>query len=750
MEHHYERLQRRKSLAALVLCAAVAAPSQAGAQVSVDVGEPGGAPLAAEANQCLPSPPAKAGLARVGPLRSTGDSYPTWYEDTNGVRLELCMNPTDPFCALPPDSIPDPTRDASWPDNFPDEAFYTLAEATMTTNAGNALIVLGLEAAWAAEIVRPGDAIVFGRVRHRVDLATAGSYRITHPYGVDVFTVDAGGRRAINHTEDVGVAAMDFTQAMKSRIGPFLTWDPAVPPLAPPGYVGDPNTPHPVVGSALPEGAPPSQRQNYYRIESVRQLADGTWVPDPTNVIGNGAFPCPDRPNDRSCIQTNLFTLTGKVARINGVEVERASYRRDLEGKVTLAVHATSTRGQALTLTVPGRPDAVLRGEGTDYFANLELGALPAEIEVTNRSDPAGATDARKKLAPVDEVTISYAVYDATARTLTIGADSSDLFAAKENPPLLSAFAGGCNRPLVDGVLVVPELDSPPATVTVRSRMGGSDTARVEVLGGSPLLADAGADLVDVQQGTVVTLDGSRSAGPIESVQWTAPPGITLTQANTLMPSFVVPTVSEPTTLRFTLTIRSIDGVAQEDTVSVSIRYEAPPVVVIEAPTQTTVAPGSAVTLRGKATGTVTRVWWEQISGSPIVALAGNDPAVQTFTFPTAGTALVFRFSAEGPGGTVSENVVVAPSDAVQITQTNFRNNRFQWDIAGTAVLTSGSTVTITLDGNVVLGTAPIDPFGAWSFRLRDAPPNKRPTANSIVTAETTAGAKHSLGVTIQ
>ena len=35
-----------------------------------------------------------------------------------------------------------------------------------------------------------GDQISFARIRIRVDVPTAGTYVITHPYGVEVFTVD--------------------------------------------------------------------------------------------------------------------------------------------------------------------------------------------------------------------------------------------------------------------------------------------------------------------------------------------------------------------------------------------------------------------------------------------------------------------------------------------------------------------------------------------------------------------------------
>jgi hypothetical protein len=107
------------------------------------------------------------------------------------------------------------------------------------------------------------------------------TYRITHPYGVDTVVADKDGRARF--TDDIGAltSPADFSQTLRSRIGPFLTWDPAVAPVPPAGYIADPTIPHPVVGS--PFGT------NFFRVEG----------PD----IGGPGI---------NVVQTNLFTVQGK------------------------------------------------------------------------------------------------------------------------------------------------------------------------------------------------------------------------------------------------------------------------------------------------------------------------------------------------------------------------------------------------------------------------------------------------------
>ncbi len=242
--------------------------------------------------------PAKA-VETVGPIVPE-HGFPFWYEDSNGLRLELCID-GPPLCleglpdpGQPPLVAPDPADS-----NFPDEAFWWTGEAEMNlTGGGDALLVLAREAAFANEVPADGDQVSFSRVRIRATVPVAGAtYRVTHPYGVDTFEDVAGGTRGINFTEDVGCAlspdpndgGCDFSDAFFGRVDPFLTWDPAVAPAPPDGYVGNPNVNHRVVGS--PNGT------NFFLIERTSD-AQGNALPGGPVEVG----------------QTNLFAVQGKLA----------------------------------------------------------------------------------------------------------------------------------------------------------------------------------------------------------------------------------------------------------------------------------------------------------------------------------------------------------------------------------------------------------------------------------------------------
>ena len=176
---------------------------------------------------------AHADLARVGPTNlpsPAGHGFPIWYQDLNGMVLDLCLpNASDPgalqqnACLLVGPGLPDPPY--SFPTNFPDEAFYFNATSVMDMPAGKkATLVLALEAAFSVGPVVVGDQITFTRIRLFAGVPEPGIYTVTHPYGVETFPVDAvsAGNRDIVFSEDVGVARGVFDGALHSRVGPFL------------------------------------------------------------------------------------------------------------------------------------------------------------------------------------------------------------------------------------------------------------------------------------------------------------------------------------------------------------------------------------------------------------------------------------------------------------------------------------------------------------------------------------------------
>jgi hypothetical protein len=478
-------------------------------------------------------------LAARGPI-DPGNGFPRWYKDAAGVRLELAFDPADPRTPALGD-LPDPAAPVSFPGNFPDEAFYFLAEAELpvggSAQPGRARVVLALEAAFAAEVPAEGQQQVFARIRTRLDGGVPGAaYIFTHPYGqTDPIAADQDGR--ISVTEDIGAGALQFDVAVRDgQVAPFLRWTAD----APPGYLGDGAVEHTITGSPL--------GFDFFRVEgpSAGDVAGGT--PDPAD------------PGNRDKVFTDLFTLQGRISTLAGAEVQRAVYSRD-SGAVVLDVFAVSEPGQ--TLHAGG---ATLTGSGTGYHVRAAATAVPSTVDVVNSTDvpPTIVT------VPVtDVVTVTTADYDLIEQRLTVDAVSSDL----DDPPVLTVTGFG---PLTAGKEFAP-VDVAPATVTVTSSHGGSTTRHVLVTGpaapSDPVTAKAGPDR-PVTAGEVTILDAGASTGAGLTYLWEqiSGPPVTLTGAGEVRASFVAPAAG---TLEFRLTVQSAAGTAV-DTVSVQVSPVTP------------------------------------------------------------------------------------------------------------------------------------------------------------------------------
>ena len=123
------------------------------------------------------------GLAEVGPVDAT-DGYPVWYRDRTGLRLEKCIAQADPMCpARGP--LPDEAAAVSFPDNYPDEGFYSLTSGTMdTAGGGKALAAIALEQAFGSGPVAGGDQVTFARLRLKITNVRDGvDYKFTTPAG---------------------------------------------------------------------------------------------------------------------------------------------------------------------------------------------------------------------------------------------------------------------------------------------------------------------------------------------------------------------------------------------------------------------------------------------------------------------------------------------------------------------------------------------------------------------------------------
>lgn len=191
-------------------------------------------------------------LSQSGPI-GPGSAFPEWFEDGNGIRLELVTRPDPMAPAI--GELQTPAAPVTFPHNFPEEAFYFMAEARLEVGGhgeiGRARVIMALEAAFGGDGEQeavPGvanPAIVFSRLRVRIDDVVPGAtYVVRHPYGeTKELEADEGGR--VFYTCDLGICEHDPARVLTSgEIAPFLVWSGAQPP----NHIGDGITEHAVVG----------------------------------------------------------------------------------------------------------------------------------------------------------------------------------------------------------------------------------------------------------------------------------------------------------------------------------------------------------------------------------------------------------------------------------------------------------------------------------------------------------------------
>jgi hypothetical protein len=636
------------------------------------------------------SPPTR--LKAVGPV-NPDNGYPTWYKDSSNLSVGLCLDAENPLCGFLPGDVPDPSQPISFPDNYPDEAFYMLADATLALPSGAAVLTTGLESAFSTAGPEAGGQIVFGRVRIRITTPTIGHYKVTHPYGVDEFDVTSLETRNINFVEDIGVGGPgDFTGALKSRIDPFLRWDTGFF-IGPDGasYLGDPSVAHRVTGSSL--------GTNFFRIEGP-------------NIGGPGV----------NVVTQDLFTLQGKVATNAGVAPTSVTYTRTSPTGGFLDVFASSQPDQVIEVSGSGVSTTKLRGDSEGrYFGRVAFNGSnpPGSVKVSNASDrPRTDVD----VTVTDQVTVTSAVYDTDARTLTVQAASSDLSAA----PTLTVQGFGALNGSGAGTFTLSGAQ-PPATVTVTSSRSGIGTAAVSVTGSAfepdHVVAQTPPTLL-VQQGQQVLLDGSATQNAT-SYQWTqvgGSPAVTITNATSPVASFTAPATAG--TFTFRLTATGPGGPSTADS-QVTVQRIAPPVANAGAPQS--VLQGATVTLDASSSQGATSYSWTQTGGTP-VTLTGRTTAKPTFTMPLTAGPLMFQVTVTGPGGSDVAVAQVSPRpDVLTVDQAEYRTSKGEWRLSGTASVTTSNQVTVWIGSTPGSGTrvgtpATVDALGVWSIRLPNGP----------------------------
>jgi hypothetical protein len=708
-----------------------------------------------------------AQLAAVdpGPYTFATGKFPMWYQDNNQLSMELCQSraassrvpvsvPPAYMCTLlPTPGVFDDALPMVFPDNWPDEAFWFLAETTIPNNAagyGMDAYVAGIEAAFAGGNPLDGDQISFARIRMRINVPVAGTYTITHPYGVETVNVTTPGRRAINITRDIGVGAPGvFSGALSGAVGPFLRsvngpYTEVNPDTgAIETFVGDPNLTEPVTGSP--------NNTNFVRIQGPA----GT-------------------------IETNLFTVAGKVLdnrAQTAVELDRATYRRTSSGtgnstRVEIfgkAANSSTLCFRETVALVPGPPPTPcltnLTGDGTGLFFGHRLfnGPVPPVVVLT-ATDPAGTTRPTAVSSKLtDVVKVQTARYSWSNHSLLIEATSSDEVVV---PDMVAQGYGRLTKSGTLQHLTVSDLMQPPATVTIKSAAGGSDTEPVVVVGTAPDTGEnqapiSNADTGSTSFGVPITLnplandtdpDGNT---PLTITALTQPPtgqGTVALNGTTAVVYTPPAVVNAPLTTTFTYKAQDAKGLASTAaaTVTITVAPNQPPTAVADAAATLGVSiPINVLANDTDPEGNVPLAvasFTQPPTGRGSVTSNGtvltyNPPA----SVPTAFTT-TFNYFARDSFGAVSATpatvtVQVSPRPAAETfavttaTVTARSNNRFNWDFAGTSSVTTGNTITVqvtTPTGLVTLGSTTVPLTGRWRLTVSNSTtviPSANPTA---------------------
>src|SRR3989449_343869 len=500
------------------------------------------------------------GLSAVGAL-DPANGYPRWYMDRTGLQLGQCLatrSPADP-CVMgvvagspAPPAIPNPGAPLSFPDNFPDEFFYwrTTADiANIGGVGGRAVLVMSTQAGFGGATGTAADGagaqIVFARHRVRVrpnGLVPGATYTVTGPFGVQSFVASATG--TINFTIDEGcplgaVLPCDFTSVLPTNnAGPFLTWDPAVPPLPTAGFIGDGLIAHTIIGSPF--------HTNIFRIQGPNVGGPGVNVVETNefvNVIGKiyvrpatstvlnstpnpsvfgqavtlTAMVTPVRPDTIAPTGTVVFkdgaTTLGVVTLVNGsaslvtsalaagAHSLTASYSGDLEFSAsTSAVRIQTVNPGQTTTTLTSTPNPSLAGQTVTLSTTVTAVAPAVGV-------PTGTVTFRDGATALATVTLANGTASLTTSTLTVGSHS-----------LTAVYNGSANF-----------LGSTSPTVTqvvnAQTTTSLSSTPNPSVFGQAVRLTATVtpvAPAVGTPTGTVTFSDGTTSLGVVTLVNGSA------------------------------------------------------------------------------------------------------------------------------------------------------------------------------------------------------------------------------------
>lgn len=664
-----------------------------------------------------------------------GAGYPAWYRDYTNQALDPCFSTTpspDPAAGGAPMCFPTAPDPLGFAGNWGPEAFYFLADTTFPIpGAGDVRFTAALEASYATLQPTKGQEAVFSRIRLRGNSLPDGTYRLTHPYGVDTMHAVAGS--GIFWTRDVGFTPQMFDLPLAGDVGPFLQWSLDNQPGGPAGivpvtnidnvveqYLGDPNIAHAVTGSPF--------RTNYVKLE---YSGDGgaTW-----QVIGG----------------SDQFFVVGKrhTAPIAlPIRVPSATYARaagdSLAAGVDVVVRALPSLPDVkvppqsqMTLSGVGMPDTLMTYlGGIDWQAHVDFtNVLPTVVTVTNHADNNATATAQL----TDSVVVGTSSFSATDAALTVKAISSDRKATG-----MTANGHAMTPTTVAGEfqIVIPST-LPPQSVRVASAPGGGTgvaTVDVRPLNDvttvTPLAAvdDVASTNEDVAVSINVTAnDTGLGTGPVVLTIGRAPVrGTAVVQAGAVVYTPAA-NLNGADSFTYTVTKGGVTTAPATVTVNVAAVNDAPTTVA----DSVSVAAGASTTLAILANDTDV----DGVINPASVVLSVAPPAGMTITANAATGVVSVVTTAATPAGTYVFSYTVADStvpparsastsmtvvvtqaaDAITMSGTpTYTVSGRKWDIRGTSNR-GGVTITAyncgTAGACAVIGSAVTGGNGAFAL----------------------------------
>jgi hypothetical protein len=404
-------------------------------------------------------------------------------------------------------------------------------------------------------------------------------------------------------------------------------------------------------------------------------------------------------------------------------------------------------------------------GDNTgQFFGHRLTGSTVPPLVVLTATDPSGTTRPTAVSSKVtDVVKVQTARYNWSNHSLLIEATSSDEVVV---PDMVAQGYGRLTKSGTLQRLTVADMTQPPATVTIKSASGGSDTEPVVVVGTAPDTGEnqapiAVADSGSTTFGVPITLNlltndnDPDDDNPLSITALTQPPaeqGTVALNGTTAVVYTPPAVVNAPLTTTFTYKAQDIKGLASTAaaTVTITVAPNQPPVAVADSIATLGVAVPINVTANdtdpeGNLPLTVASFTQPPTNRGSVTSngtvLTYTPPATVTTAFTTTFTYLVRdNFGAQSTTP-ATVTVQVSPRPAAETftvtaaTVTARSNNRFNWDLSGTSSVTTGNTITVqvtTPTGLVTLGSTTVPLTGRWRLTVSNSTtviPSANPTA---------------------